>query len=551
MKAERIDGILFEAMLRQGAVNLERHRQAVNDLNVFPIPDGDTGDNMYMTISAGTQELSGKEHSISRVSSSAARGMLLGARGNSGVILSRLFAGIARGLDGKDEAGVPDLCDAFSLGVREAYDAVSEPTEGTILTVFREGVSYAEDRVSRESTAESFFDDFLLELRRSLERTPDLLDVLRESGVVDSGGAGFVCIAEGMKSALEGSAAEEAEMETQGAASARIDFSLFSEDSVLEYGYCTEFLLRLQRSKGEIERFDLSGLVSYLNTIGNSVVAFREGSIVKVHVHTMTPGVVLNHCQQFGEFLTLKIENMTLQHSERIAENRDPLRKQAPHKRYGIIAVASGSGIKNLFSSLGCDAVIEGGQSMNPAAEDFIRAFETINAETIFVFPNNGNVILTAQQAAALYDKARIIVLESKTIGEGYAAISMLDTNEENTEAIIGEMEEIIAGVKTGSVSQASRDSQLDGFEICSGDYIGFCGKQILSDSPEKPKAALSLLERMNAGESDILLMIYGCGTQETEARSVYDAVTKLYPRTETIMIDGGQPIYDYIFVLE
>ncbi len=548
MATERIDGVLFANMLRQGAVNLERHRQAVNDLNVFPIPDGDTGDNMFMTISAGAQELSGGETSLSQVSSRAARGMLLGARGNSGVILSRFFAGIAQGLAGEEDADIRDLCEAFSAGVREAYGAVSDPTEGTILTVFREGVDYASRRLTQESTVQSFFSDFLSELRLSLERTPDLLDVLRESGVVDSGGAGFVYIAEGMKNALEG---ENEALSAPKEQVRRLDLSLFGEDSVLEYGYCTEFLLRLQRSKGEIEAFDLDAMIRFLNGIGESVAAFREGSIVKAHVHTMTPGEVLNYGQRFGEFLTLKIENMTLQHSERIAEGRDPLAKKGPHKRYGIIAVASGDGIKKTFSSLGCDAVIEGGQSMNPAAEDFIRAFDSVSADTIFVFPNNGNVILTAQQAAALYRKAKIIVIESKTIGEGYAAISMLDTNEEDADAIRREMEEVIAGVKTGSVSCASRDTKLDGFEICAGDYIGFCDKEILSDSGDKLEAAMQLLSRMEAGKSDILLVICGSGASEEEAHRLYEAAGKAYPRTEAILIDGGQPIYDFIFVLE
>ena len=550
MAIERIDGVLFGRMLRQGTALLGKHRQEVNDLNVFPIPDGDTGDNMLMTISAGAQALKAEEHSLSKAAQSAANGMLLGARGNSGVILSRFFAGAARSFAKLEEADVQDLCAASRAGVHEAYSAVSEPTEGTILTVMREAVEYAAARSSEQGGVEHYFEDFLSEIRRSLERTPELLAVLREAGVVDSGGAGFLYIAQGMESALAGETDDPAEISVPAPSSA-VDYSLFGEESVLEYGYCTEFLLRLQRSKGEIDSFDLPALIRYLNEAGESVVAFREGSVVKVHVHTMRPGEILNYCQQFGEFLSLKIENMNLQHSERIAEGRDPLMKKTRRKRYGIVAVASGDGIKNTFTSLGCDAVIDGGQSMNPAAEDFIRAFDSVSAEMIFVFPNHSNVILTAQQAAQLYGKAKIIVIESKTVGEGYAAISMLDTNEADEETIREEMEEIIAGVKTGTVSRASRAADLGGFSICAGDFIGFSGKEILSDAPERFEAAMALLRRMEAGKNDILLILCGSDAPEAEAQRLYTAAGKEFPRTEAIMIDGGQPIYDYIFVLE
>lgn len=546
-----MSGTLFARMVRNGAANLHKSRTIVNDLNVFPIPDGDTGDNMYMTMDSGSVAVKDLEDlSLEEMSSKVARGMLLGARGNSGVILSRIFAGIAKGFLGNGEADVKAVAKAFDCGVSESYGAVSVPVEGTILTVYKDAVKYANSRIRDDSTLEEYFEDFIEELRLSLDRTPELLAVLKEAGVVDSGGAGFVYIAEGMRIALDGTELESGDKGASASASA-IDMSFFTQDSVLEFGYCTEFLLRLQSSKTNVEAFDEKELTDYLNSVGESVVAFKEGSIVKVHVHSMHPGEILNHCQRYGEFLTLKIENMMLQHHATTIQNAFEVKPRKPHKKYGIVTVASGQGIKDTFSSLGADVVIDGGQSMNPSAESFVEAFESIDADTIFVFPNNSNIILTAKQAAALYGKADVRVISNKTIGEGYAALSMLDTSSEDVDTILAEIDEVIASVVTGTVSKASRDTEKDGVAIHSGDYIGFVGDTIYVDSPSAEESALRLAQTLHAEKYDVMLLICGKEPDAKAADELFGELKKTYKRTEIIMIDGGQPVFDYLMILE
>ncbi|MFR3309556.1 MAG: DAK2 domain-containing protein [Christensenellales bacterium] len=335
MEKNYIDGSTFADMIVSGAANLSSNKTAVNDLNVFPIPDGDTGDNMFMTIESGARMLRDSDSdSLSEASSVASRGMLLGARGNSGVILSRIFSGISKGLENKPSADVRVLHLAMERGIQESYSAVPVPVEGTILTVYRDAVKFAGDRIDENSTLDSYFRDFNTELRRSLEHTPEQLDVLKEAGVVDSGGAGLVYIFDGMLAALEGTGKQLAETATASSAP-RIDLSLFTEDSELKFGYCTEFLLRLQHKKTDIDSFDIDEFIRGLSELGDSVVAFRDGSIVKVHVHSLTPGKVLDYGQRFGEFLTLKVENMTLQHSskEHGEHNRDADEKKSKSTR--------------------------------------------------------------------------------------------------------------------------------------------------------------------------------------------------------------------------
>ncbi len=581
---EVLNGDTFASMLRSGAAMLGEKREEVNDLNVFPIPDGDTGDNMYMTIDSGnTEVMSYDNSSLEEVAASAAKGMLLGARGNSGVILSRIFAGISHGLEGREETDVRGLSEAFKSGVEEAYRAVSIPVEGTILTVYKDAVRYASERVTDDSTFEDFFDDFILELHSSLERTPELLAVLKESGVVDSGGAGFIYIVEGMRKALAGEKTVSCEQAISGSKK-KVDISLFTEDTVLEFGYCTEFLLRLQKSKVDKDKFDLDGLIEYLNSEGDSVVAFRDDSIVKVHVHTKEPGVILNHCQKYGEFLTLKIENMTLQHHEselkkHIESSSDKsvaamdegilssvdassgetltggyssgngFRKKV-RKKYGIVSVAAGEGIKEFFISLGCDAVVDGGQSMNPSTEDFIKSFDEVNADTIFVFANNSNIYLTACQAAELYKDSDIRVIDTKTIGEGYAAISMLDTSSDNIDEIISNARGSAATVVTGVVSKANREASMDGVSVRDGDYIGFVGDKIYLDTENRDDAVIGLARELECGNYDVAILIAGKDTTLEETGKIKDRLSGAYKRTEFVVIEGKQPIFDYMLVL-
>ena len=546
MNSTSVNGALLAAMIKNGAASLKNKVKEVNDLNVFPIPDGDTGDNMFLTIDAGVVALADEPASVGEAARLAANGMLLGARGNSGVILSRIFAGIARGLEGVDEADVRTFHKAMESGVKESYSAVSVPVEGTILTVYRDAVRYAGTRITGGTSMETYFEDLHYELCRSLERTPDLLDVLREAGVVDSGGAGFIYIAEGMAKALSGEMTELAET---SAARKNVDLNAFTEDSELEFGYCTEFLLRLQRKKGDPEAFDLPAFVDYLNSVGNSVVAFREGSILKVHVHTMRPGDILNRCQRYGEFLTLKVENMSLQHNE---TDLPTVAAKAPkaRKKTGIVAVAAGEGLKELFLSLGADEVIDGGQSMNPSTADFLNAFERINADTVYVFPNNGNVQLTAEQARDLFPSSDVRVLHSHTVGEGYAAMSMMDADT-NPDDLCRDLEDVIASVVTGFVSRASRDAEKDGVHVHEGDFIGFVGDTIYVNDCDANDTALQLAKSMHAEQYGVLMLLSGHDAAVEQTDRLADALGKAYPRTEVIRIDGGQPVHHYILVGE
>ncbi len=549
MKTEILDGALYQKLIIGGAANLQRNRKTVNDLNVFPIPDGDTGDNMFMTMDAGAAMLRGESGmTLGEAAELAARGMLLGARGNSGVITSRIFAGISKGLEGTERATTAVLTRALERGVREAYEAVSVPVEGTILTVYRDAVRFAGSRINGDSDFNRYFDDFIEEMERSLERTPELLAVLKEAGVVDSGGAGLLYIAEGMKAALSGK--ETGESIVDAPAQKRVDVSMFTEDSILEFGYCTEFLLRLQTSKIDVNAFDLDAFIEWLNSQGDSVVAFRDGTIVKAHVHTKRPGDIFNYCQNFGEFLTTKVENMTLQHNEHMAPDRFAKAKK-PKKPYGIVSVAAGRGIKTTLLEMGCDAVVDGGQSMNPSTEDFIKAFDTVNADTILVFPNNKNIILAADQAAELYKKAEIRVIPTKTIGEGYCAIAQLDTSSGDTDEIITGLREIIAGVVTGVVSRAVRDTEKDGVSVKKDDYIGFSGGKISVDDPDRVAAALTLAENLEAGDFDLIILVRGADAPREETEALAKELGDKYPLSEVITIDGEQPVYDYIMILE
>ena len=553
MATYELGGALFADMVRGGAGNLRANAQVVNDLNVFPIPDGDTGDNMSLTMEGGDAALRGvASDSISDIADKLAGGMLLGARGNSGVILSQLFAGIAKGLDGVERADAAALGKAFQSGVRQAYDAVMTPTEGTILTVAREATEYAVARTTKESTLEEFFSDIIKGMRESLEHTPELLPILKESGVIDSGGAGLVYVIEGMNKILHGEKVDMAAV--MATASAAPDFSAFTADTEMTFGYCTEFLLQLQNSKVDAARFEAEVLAGELAAMGGeSIVAFKTGTVLKIHVHTMTPGAVLAHCQKYGEFLTLKVENMALQHSEARVENRfaAPAAGKQEHKPFGVVAVAAGEGIKETFLSLGADVIVEGGQTMNPSSEDFLAAFDKVNADTVFVFPNNSNIILTARQAAGLYEGADIRVIESKTVGDCYAALTMLDFESGNADEIAESLTDAMSGVVTGMVTRSVRDSHLGGMEIAKNDYIGFAGKEMLADDKTVVGAAKQLISAVDMTDREVLIAICGKDATAADMDAVRAFVRAEYPQIELFEIDGGQDVYHFIFVFE
>ncbi|MBR3368214.1 DAK2 domain-containing protein [Candidatus Saccharibacteria bacterium] len=551
MNTLKLNGALFADMIRCGAKNLAEKKEIVNELNVFPVPDGDTGDNMSLTInSAASSEDIDDPVSLAKTSDAVMRAVLLGARGNSGVILSRIFAGLAKGLEGKVEANLQEFDNAMKMAVSEAYSAVAKPVEGTILTVIRDGVNSAHKEMTSETTFEDYFEFLAREMKRSVDRTPELLPSLKEAGVVDSGGVGLLYIFEGMQFAFDGEKVDADFLKTRKNEFEELDISLFTEDSELEFGYCTEFLLRLQNKKTNISEFSVDDFTNYLKSVGDSVVCFKDGSVVKAHVHTKNPGEVLNHCQQLGEFLKLKIENMSLQHNNSVIRNTYSVQNIAPRKKYGIVTVANGKGVVDTFKELGCDVVIPGGQSMNPSTSDFVDAFNQINAETIFVFPNNKNIIMTAEQASEATEKD-IRVIKTKTIGEGYSAISMFDTNAEDINTLIDELNGIVSGVVTGQVSQASRDTKMDGLDIKQGDFLGFSDGRILVDKKERKDIIPELAEKLGAENFDICILFYGENVGENEAKEMEKILKEKYNRLEFYLLDGGQPIYDYILILE
>ena len=510
-----LDGILFARMVSFGAANLKSHAKEINDLNVFPIPDGDTGDNMLLTIMGGVHKDLDCEV-LCEVAERVSSGMLMSARGNSGVILSQFFEGIKNGFSGLHTANTREIGEAFRQGVKQAYGSVMTPTEGTILTVVREATEYA--CAQNTDTAEAFLDAFIKEAKASLARTPDLLPVLKKAGVVDSGAAGLIYIVDGMMKAVLGEDISELTAATEQ--SEELDLDAFDEDSVLEFGYCTELLVRLQNAKTDIPSFDVKVITDYLQTIGDSIVTVRNGSIVKLHVHTMKPQKVLDFCQRYGEFLKVKIENMSLQHNNTVTEKKEtaPVKER---KKYGVVAVASGEGLKQTFRERGADIIVDGGQSMNPSAEDFIAAFDEVNADVIFVFPNNGNIVLTAQQAARLYENSDVRVIESTTIGAGYAALSMLDTGSDDVDAIVEDLNMAMDGVITAEISHCIRDAQMDHAEVHTGDYIGFVGKELLSVNTNRFDVVCETLERLNFKRYNICIVIRGKDSDETEANQI------------------------------
>ena len=559
MPVNTIDGELYSQLITAGAANLSIHEEEVNNLNVFPIPDGDTGSNMLLTMNGGKNAII-QEANISKAAQVIASGMLLGARGNSGVILSQFFDGISAGFADLATADVAQFGIACREGVKHAYEAVMTPVEGTILTVVKDATEYA-CSIKADSILD-FIENFIAEAKLSLERTPNLLPVLKKAGVVDSGGAGLIYIMEGMKQFLKGETISTANKEDLsksqhgenfGSQAKGIDLNKFTSDSILEFGYCTELLLRLQNAKCDVENFSVETIKEYLGTIGDSIVAFKTGSIIKIHVHTKNPGKVFDFCQQYGEFLTVKVENMSLQHNnldeDEFAKPKKDNTKDA--KKYGVVAVASGSGIQQMFREHGADVVINGGQSMNPSAEDFIKAFKEANAETIFVFPNNGNVILAAKQAAKLFQEAQIEVIETKTIGQGYAGLTMLDTTSNDTQQILDDINMGIEGVDTYMISHCVRDAEMDGKQLHAGDYIGFLDKKILVASSDRKKTAFQTVEGIDFTDHEVCILIRGIDSTSYEEEEVRNYLMLKHPGIEVYEVEGGQDIYSYIFIVE
>ena len=547
METQHIDSAALLNMLRGAYDNLNRHADEVNDLNVFPIPDGDTGYNMLLTTQGGMRILPTDGETLGAYARRASDGMLLAARGNSGVILSQFADGIAAGLNGKETADVKDIADAFLTGVKHAYDAVVEPTEGTVLTVMREASEYAAQQ--RCSDYEAYFSAFLTQAKETLRKTPEMLDVLKKAGVVDSGGAGLIYLVEGASAALSGEVPTEYVPAVSVTADNGLNLDLFNEDSELTFGYCTELLLRLQNAKTDISSFNVDIIKDFLQSIGDSVVCFQSGSIVKIHVHTKEPYRVLEFCQKYGEYLTVKIENMSLQHNNLPSDS--PLAGHEERKPFAVVAVASGEGIKQTFRDMGADYIIEDKIGMNPSADNFIEAFEAVNADTIFVLPNNGNIILAAQQAAKMYEGSDIRVINSKSVGDGYAALTMLDTDSGDADLIEEELTGAMQGVVTASVSKCVRNTEMDGFMLEEGQYIGFIGKEILAADNDRRDAACMLIDRLDFTDHEICIIVRGEDSDEEETQEIVSHIKHTHRGCEVYTIDGGQEIYSYILIVE
>ena len=547
-----VDGCMFEKFAVNGAAKLRQNVKEINDLNVFPIPDGDTGDNMYRTISGGIAEMEKEPaNSVCRKAQALASGMLFAARGNSGVILSQIFYGISLGLEGVETASISDMIKAFESGVKRAYDTVVTPVEGTILTVAREPIESIIDLISEDTTIGEFTDIMLKRMNASLANTPELLDVLKEAGVIDSGGAGLYLIAEGAYEAIKGNDLS-LEDEAAPAAPQAVDISLFGKDDEFEFGYCTEFLLRLMSAKTDVDAFDAQVIIDYLETIGDSIVAFKNDSVVKVHVHTMTPSKALEYCQQFGEFLTVKIENMMLQHNEHELKKAAALPKAKRKRvRHAACVVATGSGIIEIFKELGADHIIDGGQGKNPSIKDFVEAFDEINADNIYVFPNNSNIFMAAQQAGRLYESSAIHIIPSVNIGQAYAALSMLDYSSDDAETIENNFVENMDYALTGMVCKAIRSVDYNDVSVKNNDYIGFTNKKVLSSDPDKIAALKALCDALGIADKEIATVIYGADATDEDKARVRETFGSYYSGMEFYEIDGKQEVYDFIVILE
>lgn len=546
-----INGLTLKEMIISGANNLFNCYPEVDALNVFPVPDGDTGTNMNLTISSGAKEVANRnDNSVYDIANSFSKGLLYGARGNSGVILSQIFRGFSMSLEGKTKINAIDLAEAFMKGKEVAYKAVMRPVEGTILTVIRESAEVLYEQVNENWTIEKCFEVLLKEARASLKRTPDLLPVLKEVGVVDSGGTGLVKILEGFEKAVKGNVVEKSMATVTEVSQSQMAGASMDND---EFGYCTEFLLRIPDNPEDNEKkiFVEKRFTNVLATHGNSLVVVRDEEIVKVHVHTLIPGYILTYAQQFGEFVKLKIENMSEQHTELVNNSKDPLNQKKEKKEYAIIAVAAGKGIEDLFKQYRADYIVTGGQTMNPSTEDFVEAIKVVNAKKIFILPNNSNIIMAASQACEVCEEGvEARVIPSKTIPQGLTACMMFNPDEDfdaNTE----EMTSCLSNVKTGQVTFAIKDSTIDGVEIKKDEFIGISGKTILCSSPSKVETTIKTIESMVDDFSSVVTLLVGENVEEKEISEVVEYLENKYDDIEFDIKKGDQPVYYFIIGVE
>ena len=547
MPNQKISGKLFKQMVTNGAVHLKNNHKEIDHLNVFPVPDGDTGTNMQMTMMAGIKEIINAESaSIVDVSKILSRGLLMGARGNSGVILSQFFRGVYSEIAKIDEAyaTVEQFIQALVGGYQMAYRAVMDPVEGTILTVVRESAERVLRDKSKYDSVEKVMAAYLKQANQSLQETPNLLPVLKEAGVVDSGGAGFIKIVEGMIMALEGQMLSE---ETQKESHEDYHGAHNLGDVEITYGYCTEFIIKLHDEKN----FNPSDLRDPLNAMGDSLVFVQDEDLLKVHIHTDEPGVAITLGQKYGDLQTLKADNMRLQNATILGKDAPAAtKKPAEKKAYAILAVASGEGIKKAYKDLGIDIIIDGGQTMNPSTESFVNAIENANAEHVIILPNNKNIILSAEQTIDLLPERSISVIKTKNIGQGYATMIAFDptvTLDENLEA----MKDVADNMTYGEITFAVRDTEIKGVKINNGDYMAIAKGQILAAEKTKYEAAQRLLDNLIDSSREIITIFYGKDYEEEELEQIVAYAKKCHPDIEVDMIEGKQDIYTYVFAVE
>lgn len=548
----KLDVHQFKDMIRSGCANLENHASEINTLNVFPVPDGDTGTNMSMTFANGYQEaLKCSSDSISDVAKAFSRGLLMGARGNSGVITSQIFRGFYQQIKGKNEIEVADVSQAFENGARVAYKAILKPVEGTILTVIREASWYANHDFETEPfDMETYFDKLVAYSAESLESTPEYLPILKEVGVVDSGGAGLLKILEGFKAYVDGNPIDFAEKKEE----IQTNPALMLENE--EFGYCTEFIVRLDENI--VDTFDEKILKKKLTDMGGeSLVVVKDEDLVKVHVHTLKPGDALNIGQRYGEFIKLKIENMQEQHSTIIAnagneqKKKEEVKEAKAPQKYGIIAVAAGEGVTKLFYDLGADVVVAGGQTMNPSTEDFVNVVKQLDhCNNIFIFPNNSNIILAAKQTQSVLPEKNIFVMETKSVQAGLSAVGMFNKQGE-IEDVITDLNDVIENVDASSVTYAIKDTVFEGVEVKEGDFIAIANKGIVASGKDRKQVVFALLDQLfKNDEKELITVITGEDKDDSEVKEVEDYIAE-HSDLECEFIDGGQPVYSYLIGLE
>ena len=538
-----INGATFIKMIVSSSKLLELNKSKIDALNVFPVPDGDTGTNMSLTMQSAVKDLQNcQSNRLSEICDRISRGALRGARGNSGVITSQIFKGICSSVKDNEKITTRDFAKALKNATDVAYSAVSKPKEGTILTVCRSIAECAADSKNREF--EDFFEEIIAAGDLALEKTPELLPVLKKAGVVDSGGMGLMTIFKGMNMALLGQVVEGVEIveKPQAEVSKDGDHADVLNLGEIEFGYCTEFFIINIKRRTTIA--DIDRLREYLMSIGDSVICIGDLELIKVHVHTNTPGLALTKALTLGELDRVKIENM-------LEQNRALIKKyESERKPIGIISVAQGAGLAEMFKELGVDRVIEGGQTMNPAASDIADAISKVNAETIFVFPNNKNIILAAEQAKALVENRKIIVVPTKNIPQGFAAALSYDA-EDSADNNLMNMLHAIDSVADGQVTYAVRDTKVDGFNLKKGDYIGLNSKKILSKGEDLHTATLKLIEKLKDKNHSLINIYYGADVKEQDAEQLRLDVSEIYPDCDVELYNGGQAVYYYILSLE